>query len=66
MSYEIGPILTMTDPIRPECTYKIWNPRFQPKPEIISFTQILKENYVVEYGRFIRGKIRSGELPVPC
>ena len=52
--------------MRPESTYKIWNPRFQQKPEIVSFTQILKENYVVEYGTFIRGKIRSGELPVPC
>ncbi len=66
MNYEIGPILTVSNPMRPESTYKIWNPRFQQKPEIVSFTQILKENYVVEYGTFIRGKIRSGELPVPC
>ncbi|MBQ9078706.1 MAG: hypothetical protein IJY29_03920, partial [Ruminococcus sp.] len=66
MNYEIGSVLTVSNPMRPETTYKIWNPRFQQKPEIISFTQILKENYVVEYGRFIRGKIRSGELPIPC
>ena len=66
MNYEIGSVLTVSNPMRPETTYKIWNPRFQQKPEIISFTQILKENYVVEYGRFIHGKISSGELPVPC
>lgn len=66
MNYEIGPILTMPDPLHPGFTYKIWNPRFKEKPAIVSFTQILKENYVVEYGRYIRNKIACGVLPVPC
>lgn len=66
MNYEIGPILTMPDPLHPGFTYKIWNPRFKEKPAIVSFTQILKENYVAEYGRYIRNKISRRELPVPC
>lgn len=56
----------MPNPMHPGYTYRIWNPRFQRKPEIVSFTQILKENYILEYGNFIRNKISYGELPLPC
>lgn len=66
MNYEIGSILTMPNPMHPGYTYRIWNPRFQRKPEIVSFTQILKENYILEYGSFIRNKISNGEIPLPC
>ena len=66
MNYEIGSILTIPNPMHPGYTYRIWNPRFQRKPEIVSFTQILKENYMLEYGNFIRNKISYGELPLPC
>lgn len=66
MNYEIGSVLTVPNPMRPEATHWIWNPRIKENPEIVSFMQILKENYVIEYGRFIRRKIRSGELSTPC
>lgn len=65
MNYEIGPILMQPDPLRPGFSYKVRNPRCYKAPEIVSFTQILKENYVVEYGQFIRREFAHGRLPVP-
>lgn len=61
MNYEIGPILMQPDPLRPGFSYKVRNPRCYKAPEIVSFAQILKENYVVEYGHLFDGSLPTAD-----
>lgn len=60
-----GPIISVSDPLRPGeyKTYK--NPDWQGMPEIISFTDFLRWNYTIEYGRVIRQMFDEHTLPLP-
>lgn len=60
-----GPIISVSDPLRPGeyKTYK--NPDWQGMPEIISFTDFLRWNYTIEYGRVIRQMSDEHTLPLP-
>lgn len=59
-----GPIITVQDPIRPERQVQYRDLNWQGMPEIISFTDYLRWNYTVDYGRFIRELHKTNELPL--
>ena len=60
-----GPMVTVQNPLH-YGKYKSYpNPERQGMPEIISFTDFLRWNYTVEYGRYIRDRFYQQILPLP-
>lgn len=53
-----GGILTVNDSLHTVIIAKYRDLSFQRMPEIISFTDFLRWNYTVDYGRFIRNSLR--------
>ena len=61
-----GPFLTIPDKLHPGQYKVIRNPQWHGEPpEIVSFTDFLKWNYTLEYGRYIRESHEYGILPLP-
>jgi len=61
-----GPFLTIPDKLHPEQYKVIRNPEWHGElPEIVSFTDFLKWNYTLEYGRYIRELHYYQQLPLP-
>lgn len=59
-----GPIITVADLLHPGQYKQFGNPEWDELPEIISFTEFLRWNYTVDYGRYIRELHRNGRLPL--
>ena len=61
-----GPFLTIPDKLHPGQYRVIRNPDWHGElPEIVSFTDFLKWNYTLEYGRHIRELHYYRQLPLP-
>ena len=61
-----GPFLTIPDKLHPGQYKVIRNPDWRGElPEIVSFTDFLKWNYTLEYGRHIRELHHYRQLPLP-
>ena len=61
-----GPFLTIPDQVHPGRYRVIHNPDWDGElPEIVSFTNFLKWNYILEYGNFIRKLHSCHQLPLP-
>lgn len=61
-----GPFLTIPDKLHPGQYKVIRNPEWHGElPEIVSFTDFLKWNYTLEYGRYIRELHYYQQLPLP-
>ena len=60
-----GPLVTVQDPLHHGKHKSYPNPDWQGMPEIISFTDFLRWNYTVEYGRCIRNRFYQQLLPLP-
>ena len=61
-----GPFLTIPDKLHPGQYRVIRNPDWHGElPEIVSFTDFLKWNYTLEYGRYIRELHCYRHLPLP-
>lgn len=61
-----GPFLTIPDKLHPGQYKVIRNPDWHGElPEIVSFTDFLKWNYTLEYGRHIRELHYYRQLPLP-
>lgn len=61
-----GPFLTIPDKLHPGQYKVIRNPQWHVElPEIVSFTDFLKWNYTLEYGRYIRNLHYYRQLPLP-
>lgn len=61
-----GPFLTIPDRLHPGQYKVIRNPEWHGElPEIVSFTDFLKWNYTLEYGRYIRELHYYRQLPLP-
>lgn len=61
-----GPFLTIPDRLHPGQYKMIRNPEWHGElPEIVSFTDFLKWNYTLEYGRYIRELHYYRQLPLP-
>ena len=61
-----GPFLTIPDQVHPGQYRVIHNPDWDGElPEIVSFTNFLKWNYILEYGNFIRKLHSCHQLPLP-
>lgn len=61
-----GPFLTIPDKLHPGQYKVIRNPEWRGElPEIVSFTDFLKWNYTLEYGRYIRNLHYYRQLPLP-
>ena len=62
-----GPFLTIPDKLHPGQHKVIRNPEWHGElPEIVSFTDFLKWNYTLEYGRPIRELNYYQQLPLPA
>ena len=61
-----GPFLTIPDKLHPGQTIQIANPDWNGcLSDIITFTEFLKWNYTVDYGRYICTAHEYGWLPLP-
>lgn len=60
-----GPVITVKDPLRPGQYKQFRNPDWNEMPEIVSFTQFLTWNYLMDYGQHIRRLHHRGQLPLP-
>ena len=64
--FDRGPFLTIPDKLHPGQYRVIRNPDWHGElPEIVSFTDFLKWNYTLEYGRYIRELHYHRLLPLP-
>lgn len=60
------PFIYIPDTCRPGEYKMIKNPDWDGElPDIISFTEFLKWNYTLDYGRYIRESHEYGILPLP-
>lgn len=60
-----GAIITVADLLHPGEYKHFRNPDWKEMPEIISFTEFLRWNYTLNYGRYIREAHTAGTLPLP-
>ena len=61
-----GPFLTIPDKLHPGQYRVIKNPNWDGcLPDIITFTEFLKWNYTLDYGRYVRESHDYGVLPLP-
>ncbi len=61
-----GPFIYIPDTCRPGEYKMVKNPDWDGElPDIISFTEFLKWNYTLDYGRYIRESHEYGILPLP-
>lgn len=61
-----GPFLNIPDKLHPGQYHVIKNPDWDGcLPDIITFTEFLKWNYTLDYGRYIRESHAYGLLPLP-
>ena len=58
-----GAVVTIPDLLHPGDYKQFRNPEWDELPEIISFTEFLRWNYTVDYGRFLRASYNLGLLP---
>ncbi len=58
-----GAVVTIPDLLHPGEYKQFRNPEWDELPEIISFTEFLRWNYTVDYGRFLRECYNLGLLP---
>ncbi len=66
INLDVGPFLSIPDKLNPGQYYVVKNPDWNGcLPDIVTFTEFLKWNYTLDYGRFIRGMHRYGMLPMP-
>lgn len=61
-----GPFIYIPDKLHPGLYKMVKNPNWDGKlPDIITFTDFLRWNYTLDYGRYIRESFDYGILPLP-
>ena len=61
-----GPFIYIPDKLHPGSYKMVKNPDWNGElPDIITFTDFLRWNYTLDYGRYIRDAFEYGVLPLP-